>query len=87
MLSSSIPPSPREKENPTKKRLFSSQETPEDAGLPEPKRVRDAIISPGTLKAAATQALEGADPIPGTKKGRKRNKKPKREVVPDVVPK
>jgi hypothetical protein len=84
--SSSIPSSPREKENPTKKRLFASQGTPEDAGLPEPKRARDTIISPGTLKAAATAALGGADPIPGPKKGRKRNKKPKPEVLPDVVP-
>ena len=49
-------------------------------------RARDAIISPGTLKVAATAALGGADPIPGPKKGRKRNKKPKPEVLPDVVP-
>ena len=60
---------------------------PEDAGLPEPKRARDAIISPGTLKVVASQAIEGADPIPGGKKGCKRTKKPKPEVVPDVVPK
>ena len=86
MRSSSMLPSPREKGNPTKKRLFPSQYTPEDAGLPEPKRARDAIISLGTLKVAATQALEGVGPIPGPKKGRKRNKKPKPEVVPDVVP-
>ena len=87
MLPEDRPPVERAINTTTKKRLFGSQDTPEDAGLPDAKRARDAIISPGTLKAVASQAIEGADPIPGGKKGRKRTKKPKPEVVPDVVPK
>ena len=52
--SSDMPPPPREKANTTKKRLFGSQETPEDAGMPETQAARDAIISPGILKAVAS---------------------------------
>ena len=91
MHSSDMPPPPREKANTTKKRLFGSQETPEDAGMPEAQAARDAIISPGTLKAVASQAIQADDVTAGGKKGRKRNKKPKldassQKAVPDVVP-
>ena len=79
------------KANTTKKRLFGSQETPEDAGMPEAQAARDAIISPGTLKAVASQAIQADDVTAGGKKGRKRNKKPKldassQKAVPDLVP-
>ena len=48
------PPVERAINTTTKKRLFGSQDTPEDAGLSEAKRANDAIISPGTLKVVAS---------------------------------
>jgi len=73
----------------TKKRLFGSQETPEDVGLPEDPTTRADIISPGTLHAVASQAAQGG--IPPEKKPHKRYKKNKlasssQKPVPDVVP-
>jgi hypothetical protein len=72
-----------------KKRLFGSQETPEDAGLPEEPTTRADILTPGTLKAVASQAAKTV--IVPEKKPRKRYKKKKPDSssqipVPDVVP-
>ena len=65
MPSSDMPPPPQDRPNPTKKRLFGSQETPEDAGVPVAQAARDSIISPGTLKRVASKAIATDDIIPG----------------------
>ena len=68
-----------------------AQETPEDAGMPVAQAVRDSIISLGTLKRVASEAIATGDIAPPAKKPRKRGKKPKLDAssqipVADVVP-
>lgn len=92
VLSSDVlPPPPQGKPNTTKKHLFGPQENHDDAGMPVAQAARASIISPGTLKRVASQAIEADDIIPGGKKVRKRGKKPKLDAssqnpVPDMVP-
>ena len=84
-------PAQDDRPNPTKKRLFGSQETPEDVGVPVAQAARDSIISPGTLKRVAAEAIATDDIAPPAKKARKRGKKNKLDAssqipVADVVP-